>query len=488
MTTPTVSVVMSVYNAERFLRESVESILNQSFSDFEFIIVNDGSSDGTRSILESYQDPRIILIHQENAGVTKALNSGLKLATGKYVARQDADDVSKPDRLSKQVAFLKANPAVGLLGTRFEFIDEHSQVTRLGALPTDNKTLQQRLPVINQFSHGSVMIRKEALDSVGLFREFFKYAQDYDLWLRIAEHYEVCNLPDYLFCYRELEQAISSTNVLTQSLYAGTAAELATQRRETGADALLQGTIPAFPPARLLSNDLHEKLLDFYCRHPNEMLNGLQVNRDACKDLVFLFERICSDNQNYQADLRNRNSIVDRVNGRTSGLLIEFQNHLIEKFDEIAEAVRSGFAEELGEKEREVEEKDRVIAEKLEELTHLRLAFRELDQQVPRLKEQIQLSEQQLQQADRCFREQQAQAFEKSEEVHVLTEELDRIKRERLAESRSYDESISEKEQQIKILYDALSQKEQRIADLINSKSWKVTAPLRKIFGILQRT
>jgi len=449
---------MSVYNSERFLREAVESILNQTFTDFEFIIVNDGSTDGTQEILESYRDERIILLNQENTGLTKALNIGIAVTKGKYIARQDADDVSKLERLEKQVAFMETNPEVGLLGTRFQCIDHHGHVTRQAELQTENKWLQNRLAVINHFCHGSVMIRRDALDKVGLFREYFKYAQDYDLWLRIAEQYEVSNLPEYLFCYRELEDAISSDKILVQSLYAGIAAEMALQRRETGTDTLLDGKVPERPHVKRLSNYLQEKLLDFYCRNPHKMLDGFGINSNANSDLTYLFERICSDNQTYQAELRNSNTVKDY------------------------------FQEELLQKQKVFEEKDRIIAENFDKITQLRLSLQELNQQIPLLKEQISFSEQQLHHADQSFRELQAQMITKAEELTYLTEELDRVKREKLAESRNYNQSISNKDQQINALADGLCQKEQRIADLMNSKSWKITAPLRKILEIFQRT
>ena len=114
---PKISVVMAVYNGEKYLREAIDSILNQTFKDFEFIIVNDGSTDRTREILESFIDPRIVLIHQEHMGLTKSLNRGIALAKGKYIARQDADDISMAERLEKQFNFLESHENVALLGT-----------------------------------------------------------------------------------------------------------------------------------------------------------------------------------------------------------------------------------------------------------------------------------------------------------------------------------------------------------------------------------
>lgn len=288
---PTVSVVMSVYNGEKYLRESVESILHQTYMDFEFIIVNDGSVDGTKEILEYYVDERIVLLHQENIGLTKSLNRGIAVARGKYIARQDADDISKPLRLEKQVAFLEKNPDVGLLGTNFTFIDDNGKLLHNSYLPLDNENLQNRLARICTHCHTSVMIRKEALDKVGGYRDFFKYAQDYDLWLRISEKYKIRNLSSFLVSYRETREAISSEKILLQSLYAGVAAEMAHQRRTAGIDDIEKGNEPVFPSVRALSEELQHKLADYYAKNPQEFAEIL-LTRNKEDDTDFLLERI----------------------------------------------------------------------------------------------------------------------------------------------------------------------------------------------------
>jgi len=373
-----ISVVMSVYNGERHLREAVESILNQTFADFEFIIVNDGSTDLTLEVLNSYNDERIILLTQENSGVTKALNNGIALAQGKYVARQDADDVSKPERLQRQFEYMEAHREVGLLGTRFEFIDEFGQVKRQGILPVENKVLQERLKVINQFSHGSVLIRKEALDRVGTYRDFFKYAQDYDLWLRIAEQYEVVNLPDFLFLYRELDQAISSNKILSQSLYAGIAAAMARQRRENGSDSLQDGLVPELPKVQTLSRDLHQKLTNFYTENPQEMLRNLRDGTHY-QDMVFLFEQVCAEKQQCQAELGNRNKIINDVEGRTRNIVTEQVNRQLTQMDasfsELAEVVTGRQASQL-------QVKEDLIRIKYEEAAGLSLKVEDLTRQL----------------------------------------------------------------------------------------------------------
>jgi len=507
---PLVSVVMSVYNGERFLREAVDSILNQTFSDFELIIINDGSTDETREILESYKDERLVLVDQENMGLTKALNNGIARAKGKYVARQDADDVSKPERLEKQVAFMEAHPAVGLLGTRFEFIDQNGMVTRQGVLPIDNRALHERLKVINQFNHGSVMIRKEALDKVGLFRDFFKYAQDYDLWLRIAEQYEVCNLPECLFCYRELEKAISSSKILTQSLYAGIAAEMGLQRRETGSDALQNGTVPEMPPVQRLSRELHEKLIDFYSQNPRVMLDGLHANTTDDKDLVYLFEKICEEMRQGQVELRKRNEIISRLDTRTQQIVSEQMTLLQEAMRvQFTEAVIRNHREELRQRDEIVRQKDDAaiqLQHQINELTEqLRKSQEKIynqngdiihrDGRISQMQDEFVRFEHQRLELEQQLVQKAVETADRDARIRLIGEEIvkERIKweaerahllKERATERQEFERLNGEMAQRIRDMEQVVAEREQSIVDLLNSKSWKITAPLRKTLDL----
>lgn len=234
-----VSVVMSTHNGETHLREATDSILNQTFRDFEFIIVDDGSTDGTWEILTSYDDPRISLARNEqNLGLTRSLNKALRRSTGKYVARMDADDVSLPDRLDKQVQFLDANEDVGLVSCSFVEIDDQGRHISIQTLPTRDCDLQERLLTSNCFCHGAAMFRRECLSSVGAYREEFEFAQDYDLWLRMSERYEVANLEEPLYQWRAGGAAVSLTRRSIQYGYHFLAIDLARERRSTGVDRL----------------------------------------------------------------------------------------------------------------------------------------------------------------------------------------------------------------------------------------------------------
>ena len=210
---PRVTVLMSVYNGERYLRESIESILSQTFQDFEFLIINDGSKDRTRDLILSYDDPRIRLVdNEQNLGLTRSLNHGMELAEGQLIARQDADDISEPERLARQVAFLDSHGDVALLGTWYKEIDAQGALLGRKELPTQSMEIRWSLLFFCPFVHSAVMMRKSPmLEQIGFYDESFVYAQDYDLWSRIARRLTVANLPERLLQYRTNPSAMTAT-------------------------------------------------------------------------------------------------------------------------------------------------------------------------------------------------------------------------------------------------------------------------------------
>ncbi len=233
---------MSVYNAADYLAEAVSSILNQTYRDLEFIIINDGSTDHTREILESYSDQRILLLHQENAGLTKSLNRALSLARGEFIGRQDADDVSMPDRFQTQVQFLRDKPDVAMVGSSVKVIDTQGDELAFFNPPCDSDTIRHKLKSYNCFWHGSVLFRHSSIKAVGGYTEAFTTAQDYDLWLRFAQRYPLENLPTPLYAYRFNPNAVTFKRIISQQRLAQVARELA-KARENGQpeDAVLQG-------------------------------------------------------------------------------------------------------------------------------------------------------------------------------------------------------------------------------------------------------
>lgn len=212
---PSVSVLMSVYNAEQFVRDAIDSILSQTFADFEFLIINDGSTDRSLDIISSYKDPRIRLINNEhNLGLTRSLNRGLSLARGEYIARQDADDMSYPQRLQKQVAYMEANPDVVLLGTRGKLMGEWG--LRIKSMLVEKKALTQpgilwQMMTFSAFIHSSVMFRKSVVwQEMHGYNEACLKRQDYELWSRIVKRHKVANLKDSLVLLRVHSNSISS--------------------------------------------------------------------------------------------------------------------------------------------------------------------------------------------------------------------------------------------------------------------------------------
>ncbi|PLX28259.1 glycosyltransferase [Candidatus Parcubacteria bacterium] len=207
-----VSVLMSAYNAERFIGSAIESILNQSFTDFECVIVDDGSTDNTFEIIEQYRknDPRIHIVHNEqNIGLTRSLNIGSSHCKGVYIARLDADDVCHQDRLKEQYDFMESHQDIALCGSMARYVDEHGQKIGEKNLPTDYMHIKKKLLFNNQFVHSSLFMRKHVLDAEGFYHESFKASQDYELVLRIASRYKVENIPKQLVDWRVGENSLS---------------------------------------------------------------------------------------------------------------------------------------------------------------------------------------------------------------------------------------------------------------------------------------
>lgn len=213
MSAPSITVLLPVYNGAADVVQAVNAILAQTYSDFELLIINDGSKDNSAEILNALSDPRIRLIHQDNMGLAATLNKGLQLAKGKYVARQDQDDLSHPQRLEKQLAYMEAHPECIMLGTAAEIWVADTPTERVHQHPVDHGTLSFDLLFNNPFVHSSIMLRKEAVIAAGGYstdRER-QPPEDYELWSRLARIGQVANLPERLLVYREVPQSMSRT-------------------------------------------------------------------------------------------------------------------------------------------------------------------------------------------------------------------------------------------------------------------------------------
>jgi glycosyltransferase involved in cell wall biosynthesis len=219
---PEISVIMGAYNGGLYIRPAIDSILEQTFRDLEFIIINDGSLDNTREIIVEYakKDSRIVFVdNKKNIGLTRSLNEGLKIAKGKFIARMDADDISLPQRLERQVKFFESNKNAGAIGSWYYIINEKGKIIKNCQPPTSiiqiKKAFLNSAPII----HSSLMIRKKALEDVGFYDVEFRYAQDRDLLLRIAKGYELMVVPEYLVEYRNNKDSISLQKEIEQKKF-----------------------------------------------------------------------------------------------------------------------------------------------------------------------------------------------------------------------------------------------------------------------------
>src|SRR5581483_691092 len=238
--TPSVSVVIPVRDGEAFIAEAVTSILQQTFADLELVIVDDGSTDGTRAIIDTcaQDDRRVTVITPPTPGQSSARNAGARAARAQFIAFLDADDVALPDRIERQHEFLLGHPAVAVVGGAMELIDDDGRVfDRVDCELTDAE-IRAALPRWNPMAHSTVMLRKDAFDRVGGYRGAFLAAEDYDLWLRLAEHYELANLAQPVCRYRVHRRQITVVKLESQTLSGLAAVAAARARAAEGVDPL----------------------------------------------------------------------------------------------------------------------------------------------------------------------------------------------------------------------------------------------------------
>lgn len=211
-----VSVIMPAYNVEKYVSEAMESILNQTYQDFEFLIFNDGSTDRTADVIEAFEDTRIKFFnYKQNSGYVKHLNYGIEIAEGKYIARMDADDISHPDRLRKQIDFMEANPEVGVCGGYYETIGDSSDILEV---PSEDDDLKIYLLFDSAFGHPTVIMRTNVLRDYKLFYDNdFMPAEDYKMWVELSRVSKLANLNEILLYYRLHEGQISNHKKQVQS-------------------------------------------------------------------------------------------------------------------------------------------------------------------------------------------------------------------------------------------------------------------------------
>lgn len=238
---PLISVVMVIRNVERYLAEAIESVLQQTFRDFEFIIVDFGSSDRSKQIAAGYAagDKRIRLSEVPACSYIEAKISACTLPAGRYIAIQDADDVSLPERLEAEADFMERHLEVGLLGGAVQWIDSHGKALKTTEnYPTEDSEIREELRVRNTFWHPTVLMRREAYVRVGGYRAAFVQSDDYDLWLRMSEQYKCANLSEKVLKYRVHSQQLSVRKRKDQVFCTLAARAAASLRREGRVDPL----------------------------------------------------------------------------------------------------------------------------------------------------------------------------------------------------------------------------------------------------------
>jgi len=207
MASALVSVVMSVYNGERYLREAIDSILNQTFESFEFIIIDDGSSDSSAKIINSYNDPRICFVRQQNMGLAAALNKGIELSRAKYIARMDADDISHPNRLAIQYAYMETHPDVDISGGHAYLIDEKGRQLGEKRKPTIPKVISRSIEYACPLIHPTYIVKSSVYLELNGYRPEFLAGQDYDFLLRAHDAGKsLANIDEFLLYYRINEE------------------------------------------------------------------------------------------------------------------------------------------------------------------------------------------------------------------------------------------------------------------------------------------
>jgi len=246
MNFPAISVVLPVYNGEKFLYKAIQSILTQSFTDFELIIINDGSTDSTDTIIQSVTDVRIIYVKNEvKKGLVYSLNKGIDLAKGKYIARMDADDICLPERFSRQRSFLETHEDIALVASTVIFINEKDQET--GVWDLDRKAISSAdikkiMPFKNCIAHPSVMMRSGYAKAFG-YRRRQRNIEDYDLWLRFLNRgYSIAKIEEPLLLYRMHSESITEKNLKSKNIFLRQLA----MKRKFLAHEILRGKISGF--------------------------------------------------------------------------------------------------------------------------------------------------------------------------------------------------------------------------------------------------
>jgi glycosyltransferase involved in cell wall biosynthesis len=283
---PAISVLMSVYNGGRHLYAAAQSILLQRFHDFEFLILNDGSTDDSSQVLHTLaaRDPRIRLIERENRGLVASLNELVMAARAPLLARMDCDDIAVETRFDKQIAYLRAHPEIGVLGTNTHELDDEGRLFACKDFhATDAAGIRDALAFGPSLCHPSIMMRTELVRSVGGYREAFRHAEDYDLWLRLSEITDLGNLPDRLLLYRRSLGQVSQKYRYAQTLAAAVAWEAHILRLAGQQDPF--DTVQAMPTLDKIADLFPEP--GVYAKIRRKFIGNIRYDADSLKGETF---------------------------------------------------------------------------------------------------------------------------------------------------------------------------------------------------------
>lgn len=255
---PLISVIMSVYNGAEYLGGSVESILNQNYRSFEFIIINDGSTDDSLKILKSYKDGRIRIVSRENRGLVYSLNEAVGLAKGKYIARQDADDISYRNRFKIQMKKLETNQNIDIVGGSIDIINEDAKKLGTHYAISNIDALKEEICFRGPFAHGTAFGKADIFKSNKYSQNMWP-AEDYDLWERLSREYTISNVEEVIYGYRENQQGISASNEIKQEKMRLIISKRAIQhfkQQPVELNTLMQGVENESARKRIISNRL----------------------------------------------------------------------------------------------------------------------------------------------------------------------------------------------------------------------------------------
>ncbi len=285
---PLLSVLMPVYNGREFLKPAIDSVLSQTFRDFELIIVNDGSTDDTQKIIEEYSDPRIVAINQKNQGVARSLNNGLAVARGKYVRRHDADDTSTSDAIRIQIDFLESHPDYIMVSNQVAFMTTRGKIARKFRMPHNSYFQNQPFQdlSIDDFKpdnsspviHATVCYKRKEVIELGGYRTEFIVSEDNDLWMRMVEKYKIavlnqCNYFVRLHGHSATQVHAGKIKHFRKLLY-----EYSEQRRKTGADPIMRGEPVAPPPPPVQAKQIERPSGGRYFREDLGYIYRLTLN------------------------------------------------------------------------------------------------------------------------------------------------------------------------------------------------------------------